>query len=102
MKTALRKALPLLLCLILCLGLTPAALAAEADEILITEDYEPYLPADDSVTFIFELSDAEVFDAAGDIVTISFDANGGRRGKTPEPQHFHPRRVFFPRLEPAC
>ena len=77
MKTALRKALPLLLCLILCLGLTPAALAAEADEILITEDYEPYLPADDSVTFIFELSDAEVFDAAGDIVTISFDANGG-------------------------
>ena len=77
MKTALRKALPLLLCLILCLGLTPAALAAEADEILITEDYEPYLPADDSVTFIFELSDAEVFDAAGDIVTISFNANGG-------------------------
>ncbi len=77
MNTALRKTLPLLLCLLVCICLSPFVWAEETDEILITEDYESYPPEDDSVTFIFALSDAEVFDAAGDIVTIIFDANGG-------------------------
>ena len=77
MKSPLRKNLPLLLCLILCLCLAPAALAEEADELFILEDYKPFLLADDFVTLGFELSDSEVFFAAGDIVTITFDANGG-------------------------
>ena len=77
MKSSLRKNLPLLLCLILCLCLAPAALAEEADEIFILEDYKLSLPTDDFVTLGFELSDSEVFFAVGDIVTIRFDANGG-------------------------
>lgn len=77
MKTTLRKALPLLLCLIFCICLAPAAWAEETEEIILIEDYEPYSAADDSVTLAFELSDAEIFDAAGDVVTINFDANGG-------------------------